>query len=151
MSKRCDACGARKARRFENETFTIEHQDGAAPVESLSGWRCTACGEVVFDDASARRYAAASDDLVMRARQREQEMIRRIRLRLGLTQAEAARLTGGGPNAFSRYERGKARPIPAVLNLLRLLDTYPHLLRELPGAPANRRTTRTDFRSRTGN
>lgn len=55
----------------------------------------------------------------------------RIRKKLGLTQQEAARLAGGGKNAFSRYERGQAKPVAAVINLFRLLDMHPDLLREL--------------------
>ena len=43
----------------------------------------------------------------------------------------AAKLTGGGHNAFSRYERGEATPLPAVMNLLRFLDRHPELLKEL--------------------
>lgn len=55
----------------------------------------------------------------------------RIRKKLGLTQREAARLAGGGKNAFSRYERGQAKPVAAVTNLFRLLDRHPDLLNEL--------------------
>lgn len=55
----------------------------------------------------------------------------RIRKKLRLTQKEAALLTGGGHNAFSRYERGEVKPVQAVLNLFRLLDNHPDLLREL--------------------
>jgi hypothetical protein len=39
--------------------------------------------------------------------------------------------TGGGHNAFSRYERGEAAPLPAVINLFRLLDKHPELLKDL--------------------
>jgi HTH-type transcriptional regulator/antitoxin MqsA len=55
----------------------------------------------------------------------------RIRKKLGLTQQQAARLAGGGKNAFSRYERGQAKPVAAVINLFRLLDKHPDLLIEL--------------------
>ena len=55
----------------------------------------------------------------------------RIRKKLKLTQQAAAKLTGGGKNAFSRYERGEAKPMPAVVNLFRLLDRHPELLKEL--------------------
>lgn len=55
----------------------------------------------------------------------------RIRKKLKLTQQAAAKLTGGGKNAFSRYERGEAKPMPAVVNLFRLLDQHPELLKEL--------------------
>lgn len=55
----------------------------------------------------------------------------RIRKKLGLTQQQAAKLTGGGKNAFSRYERGQAKPVAAVVNLFRVLDRHPDILREL--------------------
>jgi HTH-type transcriptional regulator/antitoxin MqsA len=117
--------------RFEGETFMIEHEDMTETVEGLSGWRCASCGEVEFDADSARRYAATGDELVLRHRARQSKEIRRIRRKLGLSQVAAARLTGGGHNAFSRYERGEAVPLPAVVNLFRLLDKHPELLRDL--------------------
>lgn len=117
--------------RFHDETFAPEHAGATASVPALSGWRCDACGEVEFDADSARRYAAAGDALVLRERQRQSKEIRRIRRKLGLTQVAAARLTGGGHNAFSRYERGEAAPLPAVVNLFRLLDRHPELLQEI--------------------
>lgn len=55
----------------------------------------------------------------------------RIRKKLGLTQQQAAKLTGGGKNAFSRYERGQTKPVAAVVNLFRVLDRHPDILREL--------------------
>jgi HTH-type transcriptional regulator/antitoxin MqsA len=117
--------------RFEGESFTIEHGGATAAVDGLSGWRCDACSEIEFDADSARRYAAAGDALVLRDRERQSKEIHRIRRKLGLTQVAAARLTGGGPNAFSRYERGEAIPLPAVVNLFRLLDKHPELLKDL--------------------
>jgi len=132
MTRRCLNCSARKQMtRFEGETLTIEHAGLTKAVEGLSGWRCSACGEVEFDADSARRYAAAGDELVLRDRARQSKEIRRIRRKLGLTQAEAAQLTGGGHNAFSRYERGETTPLPAVINLFRLLDKHPGLLKDL--------------------
>jgi len=129
---RCINCASRKGmKRFENESFTVEHAGMSVRVRGLAGWRCGACREVEFDPKSARRYAAAGDDLVLRARRRQQQEIRRIRRKLGLSQVNAASLTGGGHNAFSRYERGEAAPLPAVVNLFRLLDRHPELLDEL--------------------
>ena len=132
MARKCINCESRKEMtRFENKTFTIKHGSSRIEVERLSGWRCGACGEVEFDADSARRYAAAGDELVLREREQQRKEIRRIRRKLGLSQVAAARLTGGGHNAFSRYERGEAMPMPAVLNLFRLLDRHPELLRDL--------------------
>jgi len=132
MARKCVSCGDRKGMaRFKGETMTVDYAGMTARVEGLAGWRCRACGEVEFDAASARRYAAAGDGLVRRQRQRQSKEIRRIRRKLGLSQVAAARLTGGGHNAFSRYERGEATPMPAVVNLLRLLDRHPDLLKDL--------------------
>lgn len=132
MARQCASCGSRKGlTRFENESFTVTHAGLRTKVAGLSGWRCSACDEVVFDADSARRYAEAGDALVLRNRERQSQEIRRIRRKLGLTQVAAARLTGGGHNAFSRYERGEATPMPAIVNLFRLLDKHPELLKDL--------------------
>jgi hypothetical protein len=40
-------------------------------------------------------------------------------------------MTEGGKNALFRYERGEAKPMPAVVNLFRLLDCRLVLLKEL--------------------
>lgn len=131
----CPYCGSPEWKQFKGETFEISHRGLTAKEKGLAGWRCRACDEVVFDKASAQRYSAAGDNLVLAARTAEQAEIRRIRRKLGLTQAMAAKLMGGGHNAFSRYERGEAAPVPAVMNLLRILDRHPELLRELTDAP----------------
>lgn len=132
MVRKCLNCESRKRMtRFEGESFTIEHAGMNVTVKGLSGWRCGNCGEVEFDVDSARQYASAGDELVLRHRKRQSEEIRRIRRKLGLSQVAAARLTGGGHNAFSRYERGEAAPMPAVVNLFRLLDKHPELLKDL--------------------
>ncbi|MBV8509667.1 MAG: type II toxin-antitoxin system MqsA family antitoxin [Xanthobacteraceae bacterium] len=132
MVRKCANCEARKGMtHFKNETFTIEDAGTSTTVKGWSGWRCESCGEVEFDADSARRYAAAGDELVLRDRQQQSKEIRRIRRKLGLSQLAAARLTGGGHNAFSRYERGEVAPMPAVVNLFRLLDKHPELLKDL--------------------
>jgi len=132
MTRKCTGCDSQGGLvRFESEAFTIEHAGTAVTVEGLSGWRCAACGEVEFDNESAQRYAAAGDELVLAERKRLSQEIRRIRRKLGLSQTAAARLTGGGHNAFSRYERGEAAPLPAVMNLFKLLDKHPELLKDL--------------------
>lgn len=130
--RRCINCESRKnMSRFEGEAFTITYAGATATIKSLSGWRCDSCGEVEFDAESARRYAAAGDKLVLQERTRQSKEIRRIRRKLGLSQIAASRLTGGGHNAFSRYERGEVTPLPAIVNLFRLLDKHPELLKDL--------------------
>jgi HTH-type transcriptional regulator / antitoxin MqsA len=132
MTRKCVSCDSQKdLARFDNEAFAIEHAGMTVTLAGLAGWRCAACGEAEFDTESAQRYAAAGDELVLAERRRQSQEIRRIRRKLGLSQAAAARLTGGGHNAFSRYERGEATPLPAVMNLFKLLDKHPELLKDL--------------------
>ena len=132
MDRKCLNCEAGcEMARFEGASFEVAHGGLNAAVDGLSGWRCNACDEVEFDAKSAVRYAAAGDALVLQTRLTQSQEIRRIRRKLGLSQVAAARLTGGGHNAFSRYERGEAAPLPAVINLFRLLDRHPELLSEI--------------------
>ena len=131
VQDKCGECGAERMVRFENEAFLVEHRGETLDVEGLAGWKCGECGEIEFESESATRYGKAGDELVLRARRREGEEIKRIRKKLGLSQVEAAHLTGGGHNAFSRYERGEAVPLASVINLLKLLDRHPDLLGEL--------------------
>ncbi len=83
-----------------------------------------------FTEHDAREESAW---MVFRDEVDAQEIVElaRIRKKLKLTQQEAAKLAGGGKNAFSRYERGQAKPVAAVINLFRLLDKHPQLLKEL--------------------
>jgi len=52
---------------------------------------------------------------------------------LSLTQREAARILGGGTNAFSKYETGEVTQSDAMDNLLWLVIKHPELLSNLAG------------------
>lgn len=68
-SQPCTRCGNRECLApFENESLTVAHSGMSMVVGGLSGWRCRACGEIVFDAESAAKYSQAGDDLVRRAR-----------------------------------------------------------------------------------
>jgi len=58
-------------------------------------------------------------------------LLTEVRERLHLTQQEAARVFGGGPNAFSRYESGKTKPPVALVKLFEVLKKHPHLFQEI--------------------
>ncbi|GFO56550.1 DNA-binding protein [Geomonas sp. Red276] len=117
--------------REENRTETLTHSGESVTLTGLSGWVCPSCHDGWFDEADHIRFAAAGDELVRRARERESKELRRIRKKLGLTQKDAARIFGGGVNAFSRYERGEIEPSTSTMKLLRLLDRHPELLVEV--------------------
>ena len=59
------------------------------------------------------------------------EYVVAMRKKLNLSQSEAGEIFGGGVNAFSRYETGKALPHVSTIKLLKLLDKYPELLEEI--------------------
>jgi len=92
----------------------------------LAGWYCDKCGESVHverdlkdSDRMLNRLKARTDGLL------SPEEIRRIRRRLGLSQAEAGELVGGGPRAFQKYEAGDLLPSRAISSALTLLNRDP--------------------------
>ena len=59
--------------------------------------------------------------------------IRAIREYLGLSQAEAGKVIGGGPRAFTKYEAGTVKPSAAVVNALRHMQADPAAVGTLQG------------------
>lgn len=109
----------------------IEYRGNRVTVRALDGWHCPECGEVEFAGNEGERYAAALEKLRVKVDALESAELARIRKKLKLSQRRAAEISGGGVNAFSRYENGKARPVAAVVNLFRLLDKHPELINEI--------------------
>lgn len=109
----------------------IAYRGHQTSVRALDGWHCPACGEVEFAGKEGERYALALEKLRLKVDAEEAAELARIRKKLGLSQRRAAEIAGGGVNAFSRYENGKARPVAAVVNLFRLLDKHPELMDEI--------------------
>lgn len=109
----------------------VSYRGHQAIVRVLDGWHCPACGEIEFADKEGERYALVLEKLRMKVDAQEAAELARIRKKLGLSQRRAAEIAGGGVNAFSRYENGKAKPVAAVVNLFRLLDKHPELIDEL--------------------
>ena len=59
--------------------------------------------------------------------------VRSARKKLRLTQREAGRVIGGGPNAFQKYESGDVVLSKAADTALRLLSNQPERLKEIMG------------------
>ncbi|MBF6026416.1 type II toxin-antitoxin system MqsA family antitoxin [Pseudomonas sp. P115] len=128
----CYICGAPDALHyFKGRSETISVKGMERRVDNLSGWECHVCGDGFWDPDtdSADRFGEAGDELVVAARQMIGTEMKRIRRKLHLTQKEAVELlSGGGHNAFSRYERGELLAPKTLVLLMRLLDRHPHLL-----------------------
>ncbi|ALC17048.1 putative zinc finger/helix-turn-helix protein, YgiT family [Desulfuromonas soudanensis] len=125
----CPACANGKLVR-ETRTARYEYRGEILDYEQSGDW-CSSCEEAVLtgDDMAATEELLL--DFMRQVEQRQAGELARIRRKLKLTQKQAAALTGGGHNAFSRYERGEARPLPAIMHLFRILDRHPELLDEL--------------------
>jgi len=130
MKRECLNCGQQEMAYSEKDVpYTYKGHETTIPL--VKGWHCPHCGEVEFEAGEGVRFAEFIEKFANKINKLETTELARIRKKLNLTQQDAARLTGGGPNAFSRYERGKARPMPAIINLFKLLDNHPDLLNEL--------------------
>lgn len=113
----------------DNTKTITQSYKGHTYSSQTHGAFCNQCAEgfVEFDAAEESAWI----DFRNRIDALEAAELWRIRKKLKLTQMEAAQLAGGGKNAFSRYERGQAKPVAAVVNLFRLLDLHPELLSDL--------------------
>jgi len=127
---KCPAC-SHDGMTHETWDKVISYQGKSVTVHAVSGHRCSECGEAVYDDESYDRVTAAGDGLVKALRKTNPPEVRVIREKLGLTQAEAGKVFGGGVNAFSRYERGESKPSTQMRKLLKIAEKHPELVKEL--------------------
>ena len=130
MKRECLNCG-HDDMEYGTRNVPYAYRGYKRVIENIRGWHCTECHEVEFDTGEGVRFASAIEQISQEIDAHEAAELARIRKKLKLTQHEAAKLTGGGPNAFSRYERGKTNPVLAVTNLFKLLDHHPNLLDEI--------------------
>jgi HTH-type transcriptional regulator/antitoxin MqsA len=128
----CLVCDDGAVMELGVKDVTIVAEHVTRVVKDIAGWHCPKCGEIEFiDHDSSERAGRALEDAWTEARAGEGRDIRSQRKRLKLTQAEAGQIFGGGSNAFSRYEKGKAHPPKSTTLLLELLTRHPDLLREV--------------------
>lgn len=126
--KTCVACG-HDDMAFDTRDLTFAHKARKTVVHGVPGWFCPHCGEGYIEDGG--RYAEAITAFSREIDALDAAELRAIRKKLGLKQADAGRLFGGGINAFSEYERGKTQPHKSTVLLLKLLGRHPELLKEL--------------------
>ncbi|MFM8453722.1 MAG: type II toxin-antitoxin system MqsA family antitoxin [Gammaproteobacteria bacterium] len=127
----CPLCGEKSYYR-DTRPLVLEYKGHSITVQQPGFW-CDACKEGVIEgpDLKATReelqaFHAKIDGLL------SPERIHTIRKKiLKISQQEAARTFGGGPNAFSRYERGEVAPSRALSHLLYILERHPEQFQEL--------------------
>ena len=104
-------------------------------IKAVKGRFCDnpKCREVVMDMGESVR---TSKDMLefnkkVNAELTPIDLLTQVREQLHLTQQEAAKVFGGGPNAFSRYESGKTKPPVALVKLFKVLNRHPDLFKEI--------------------
>lgn len=81
--------------------------------------------QIVQNELALRAVKKTFDGLL------SSEEIVRAREELSLTQEQAARVFGGGRNAFSKYERGEVSQSVAMDKLIRICLNHREIFREL--------------------
>lgn len=119
-------------------TITV---DGQPFTYGQPGWWAS------LDDPADTEGQLTDEDNVLRAAARREAraiakhtvltplQIRAIREACGLSQQEAARVFGGGPKAFEKYESGEVVPSAAMIRLLILAAKRPELFQKGSGMP----------------
>ncbi|MCQ4264491.1 antitoxin [Stutzerimonas stutzeri] len=129
---KCPVCGqAELVHDTRNLPFTYKGQ--TTEIANVTADWCDACGECLTGPGESDRVMKAMTEFrqQVNAQGGSQELIRTVRKQLHLSQREAAELFGGGPNAFSRYERGSTEAPQPLVQLFKLLGRHPELLKEL--------------------
>ncbi len=104
-------------------------------IKAVKGQFCDnpKCREVVLEMGESVRTSKAMLEFnkKVNAELTPIDLLAQVRERLNLTQQQAAKVFGGGPNAFSRYESGKTKPPVALVKLFKVLDKHPDLFGEI--------------------
>ncbi len=126
MNNKCAECGCSD---FEIRIEADESQRNGQPYTvDVEHSVCRQCGDIVIFSEQIKR-----NDCVVRDAWRKidglltaQEIVA-LRNKLGLTQQDAAKIFGGGPNAFSKYERSEVIQSVAMDKLMRAALAIPDM------------------------
>ncbi|MDD9581193.1 type II toxin-antitoxin system MqsA family antitoxin [Enterobacter sp. FR 78] len=126
----CPICG--EGTLVEKITNNRREINGITKLIPLHSSICSTCGTEL-----ATPYQTRLNKRVILAFEKEANglltgsQVKRIRERLGFTRAEAARIFGGGPVAFNKYENNDISQSVAMDKLIRLASNVPEALEYL--------------------
>lgn len=132
---KCPLCGEADL-AHDTRDLPYTYKGETTLIEAVTGDYCPACGEAILEMGESAR----TSELMLQFNKQvnaaivDPAFIAKVRRKLDLGQREAAEIFGGGVNAFSRYENGKAKPPLALIKLFKLLDRHPDLLNEVKAA-----------------
>ena len=134
--------GAESGRPLRRGVKILTVEVGGAPFTyGQPGWWAS-----ISDPADTEGQLVDEDNMIWAAARREARakakhailtplVIRAIREACGLSQKEAARVFGGGPKAFEKYESGETAPSSPMTRLLLLAAKRPELFQKGSGTP----------------
>lgn len=128
----CQVCG--EGRLHLDRSACTTQMDGVEYKVPFQTHWCDACGsrlglnEDLRFNARAMRQVRKKHIGLMTG-----EEVRACRKSLGLNQEQAAKLFGGGPVAFSKYENNEVTQSDAMDRLIWLVSKYPFLMPALAG------------------
>lgn len=104
-------------------------------IKAVKGRFCDnrKCREVVLDKEESAKTSREMLEFnkTVNAALTPIDLLTQVREQFKLTQQQAAKVFGGGPNAFSRYESGKTKPPVALVKLFKVLTKHPDLFDEV--------------------
>lgn len=120
---RCPETGAPMVRGVRRRTASYK---GVRATFDMPGWYCDASGESIHTRADMKVSDRVLADLKAQAEGVvSPSEVARVRKALGLTQATASRVFGGGPHSFQKYESGEVRATRTMSVALRLAERHP--------------------------
>ena len=129
---KCPVCGEAELVHATRDLPYIYKGEKTIIAGVEADW-CDACGESLTgpEESSRVMEVMARTRQGINARAGNPQLIKHVRKQLKLTQRQAAEIFGGGPNAFSRYEKGDTDAPTALVKLFQLLQRHPELAEEV--------------------
>ena len=122
----CPMCDSSSLQELQRQETLRDRQDNEFQIPN---YEFTFCDDCEFEFLTAKQVRT-NDRLLENARRHavnllDTDQIRRIRKKYTLRQEDASYIFGGGPSAFSKYERGYISQSTAMDRLLRVADKFP--------------------------
>lgn len=115
----------------DTRPMTITYK-GQSSTVAMPGWYCNESDESIHTGEDMKVSDAALKALKIKVENLlPPEEVKRIRVKMGLTQRQAGAIIGGGPNAFQKYEDGNTLTSKGISNFLRVLERHPEEIEEL--------------------
>ncbi len=113
-------------------TRVFQYKGRRIEVPNYAVSECKECHATITTAEQAR----SNERLVIEAKREADGLltsaeIKALRQRLGLSQGIASQVFGGGPHAFSKYERNEVMQSAAADNLMRIVQLHPDVLHDL--------------------